>query len=316
MYTIPNFTKKRPRVDFASFVDPYRDRPRTSHGRFSTPHKSSPRTPRPLLTRASNTTNKANDKTPKNQVDFDSAKYDVTVYQFVDGNQNLITTLPQALMYHHVSCRNLRLLSSRLKAGQASGFSGFNCFSPRYLYRTLYNLCDIQNRSLRQVGCMRNYSKRFEVTFLQYLVDLTIDNAHRVYSIHTGKDSVTTAEFRDRVIDKAYKYFFRTTPGAQNHKVQEGVGIVEELKRLNRVNMAMLEEKTIKKFRKSIAGSDHGRWGGVIADFECLSCKDCKPTTGCTKCAENLPGQIFCTWCWGEHYRAFHQIRYSDLDKS
>lgn len=308
-------------ADFDDLISPFRHRPRGNRGRFvskatvnAAVAKSMAKMLKggPVKGRRGKSAAKGAAVEPKPSAE-ELSPWDVTVYQYVDGVQNLVTTLPSHRMHHHISTDNLDILRKALRGKiELKRGAGFFSLTPRYIYRILFNVCDIQNRSLRRIGALLNFAKRFETKYLQHLVDLVVDCAHRVYTtFHPSPDAreCKQAKFREMVIDGAYEYY-------KMKRSKDGLGSLakrasERLEEDNKDQDLMMSlcSTNVTHFRKSIPGCDHPHNGVKKDEIMCSECARYPATFGCKACSLALPNQLFCNWCWLKHFTATHRTR-------
>lgn len=243
--------------------------------------------------------------------------YHTWVYQFVDGVQTIATSLPCLQLHHHISHAGLDWVRDKDKLMEliSPGTlvpAGFHASTARYLYRVLFNACDVQNRSLRKFGCMSNHTTLFSRKFFQYLVDLTFDNAHRVWCRLTGRD-VTTNEFKAMVISDAYC----------EYQQPDGAAVASSEVALSRHRfgtitfdndlMRRLGCSDLQLFREDKPGLHERRLHRSSAPRLCSVCikrasrsEQILADFGCLGCAKTLPNQLFCAPCWYSHFSTHH----------
>lgn len=299
------FHSRPTQVDFDVFIAPNRHRVRGEGGKFATKAIAAPQTPTETTKKGQKKPTPAEQK--KTKINNVSA-WDVIVYQYVDGVQNLVTTIPQHNIHHHISYGNLKLLRKRLREGTSKGRAGFHCLTPRFLYRVLFNVCDVQNKSLRRMGAMKNYARRFESRYLQFLVDLVMDCAHRVYSIYNksrDRAEYTAQQFRDCVISGAYKHFGESQDvGGLTRRHSERL----EEEADTQAHMMSLMTTALGGFRKTAPGHNHKRNRLSQDMIMCETCNKHRAANGCVECSKRLPNQVFCQWCWYKHYDSTHRL--------
>ena len=239
------------------------------------------------------------------------------VYQFVDGVQNIGTTLPCLQLHHHISTTGLQWLKD-VEATEENirpeHFipAGFQALTPRYLYRVSYHKCDAQNRSLRRFGCMDNYTSLFIRKFSQSLSNLTFDNAHRVWGRISGRQ-VTTGQFKDMVIHGAYETFAPPVVVSET-PVQNGMDLTRQNSQAHdRPLIRTIDTTDLHGFSETRVGTENKRVHRGSKVTYCSTFLTGAMTVGpvcaqigCLECSTTLPNQVFCIPCWDNYFTKFH----------
>lgn len=241
----------------------------------------------------------------------------VVLYSYSDGYQVLVTPIAELVLHHHFSEKGRRHFTKLINADNKEKrtnkdhkpsvtHGGFQIFSPRYLYRTRYNTCDIFNRAQRQFRVTRAKTQRFEVRYTQFIVENSLQNAMQIYN-HFGGHNVTSAEFRHLLLQEAYDYKLLTPKknpyGSSNEIVKKSTQL-----ELSAFYNELFSTRLARHTRVRKIGCHYNRTKHALHCSKCSMKYD--PDTAflaCTDCCVTKKNQIFCGGCAMVHMLTVHK---------